>query len=50
MGKQVEIIMHPCPNCGAKKLKYNPPELRKSYKGEVIAGKYTCLGCGAQLN
>ena len=46
----VRITMDPCPKCGGKKYRYNPPEIRKHYKGEIVVGKYECLICGEQVS
>jgi len=46
----VRITMAPCPKCGSKSYKYNPPDVRSDYKGKVIVGKYGCFACGEQVN
>jgi len=46
----LRIVTTPCPKCGGRQFKYNPPEIRKSYRREMIVGKYECLCCGEQCN
>ena len=44
------ITLKPCVKCEKKHYKYNPPEARKHYKGEIIIGKYECIHCNEQYD
>jgi len=47
--KILTIAMIPCPECGGKTYKYHPLEERKTYKGEIVVGKYECRNCNSQF-
>ncbi len=51
-GKGAELLVGAvaqfCPSCGGPRFLYNSPETRKTYRGSVVTGKYTCSKCGWQ--
>ena len=50
MGDIVTLVINLCPKCGGKSFKYHPVNARKTYKNEIVIGKYECKNCGAQFD